>query len=78
LWDERISIGQCRQCGEKIFADDETCYEVPEAGVLYCADCCGSREPGDIYIEQLESEYGDECDRRYEEWVDSQMFGGDE
>jgi len=76
MTDEKVSIGKCRQCGENIFADEETCFEIPEASVLYCAACCHSREPWDIHIEQLEDAYGDECDRRYEEWVDSQMFGG--
>ena len=56
--DKQISIGKCRQCKEDIFAGDETCYEISEAGALYCADCCHVREPGDIYVEQLEDAYG--------------------
>jgi len=77
MLDEKASIGKCQQCGDKIFANDETCFEVSEADALFCADCCHPRDPGDIYVEQLEDAYGDECDRRYEEWVDMQMFGGD-
>ena len=76
MQNEQITIGKCQQCKEDILAGDETCFEISETGMLYCIDCCRSREPGNIYIEQLESEYGDECDRRYEEWVDSQMSGG--